>query len=60
MIDDELVLNIPNKSTIPCLTCKWGMHSFLAGYCLKYDLKPKEVYYESQPCEKYEKMDKLK
>ena len=56
MIDEELVLNIPDKSTIPCLTCKWGMHNFLAEYCLKYDLKPKSVYYESQECPNYEKI----
>ena len=55
--DEELVLNLPDKSTIPCLTCKWGMHNFLAEYCVKYHLKPKNVYYESEECPNYEKID---
>ena len=56
--DEELTFKIPDKSTIPCLTCKWGMHSFLASYCIKYNLKPKEVLYESKSCPKYEKYKK--
>lgn len=56
--NEELTFNIPNKSTVPCLTCKWGMHNFLATYCIKYNLKPKEVLYESKPCSKYEKYKK--
>jgi len=58
MIDEneELTIQLPDKSTIPCLTCKYGLVNFLATYCSKFDLKPKEVYYESKPCPKYEKM----
>ena len=57
---DELVLNIPDKNSIPCLTCKWGMHNFLATYCVQYNIKPKAVYYENKECPKYEKIvDKL-
>lgn len=52
--NEELVLDLPNRETIPCLTCKHGMHNFLALYCLKYDLKPKNVYYNSEECENYE------
>lgn len=56
MENDELILNLPNKETIPCLTCKWGMHNFLAEYCVKYQLKPRKVYFESAECENYEKI----
>ena len=55
--NDELIINLPNTDTIPCLTCKWGRHDYLAMYCVKYHLKPKNVYYESEKCEKYEKFD---
>lgn len=54
MNDEELNLRLPNSETIPCLTCKWGMMNFLAEFCFKYKLKPKEVYFESKPCEHYE------
>jgi hypothetical protein len=40
--------------TIPCLTCNWGLHNFIADYCLKYDLKPSDVYYESKLCNCYD------
>lgn len=54
---EEIVLNIPDPKTIPCLTCKWGMHNFLANYCVKYNLKSKDVYYENAECPKYEKIE---
>ena len=53
-MEDDLILNIPNRKTIKCLTCKWGLHNFLAEYCVKYELKPRDVYFESADCEKYE------
>ena len=56
MIKEEVLFDLPDKSTIPCLTCKWGMHNFLAEYCVKYQLKPKNVYYKSEECDKYEKI----
>ena len=46
----------PDANKIPCLTCKWGLHNFLAEYCAKYDLKPKDVMYENKECPKYEKI----
>lgn len=52
--DEDLTLELPNKETIPCLTCKWGLHNFIALYCVKYELKPKNVYYKSEKCDKYE------
>ena len=58
--DDAPVFQLPNMETIPCLTCKWGLHNFIADYCLKYDLKPSDVYYESKPCDCYEPRDKIK
>ena len=56
MDDDELTLNIPDPKTIPCLSCKWGIHNYLASYCAKYHLKPKDVYFENAKCPKYEKL----
>ena len=56
--NEEIILNIPDPKTIPCLTCKWGLHNFLAEYCVKYKLKPSNVYFESQDCEKYEPIEK--
>ena len=52
--DNDALFQLPNPETIPCLTCKWGFHAFLAEYCVKYELKPKEVLFESKDCEKYE------
>ena len=58
MIDEEnLILRIPDKKTIPCLTCKHGAVNFLAVYCTKYKLKPNSVYYESKECENYEPIE---
>lgn len=54
---EQVILNIPDPKTIPCLTCKWGMHNFLAEYCVKYAIKPSKVYFESQDCEKYEPIE---
>ena len=54
LLEDGLTLELPDKESIPCLTCKWGLHNFIALYCIKYDLKPKDVYYKSGKCEKYE------
>lgn len=51
---EKLEFDGANPKTIPCLTCKWGLHNFLAEYCVKYELKPKTVYFGSQECEKYE------
>lgn len=56
MENEKIVAHIPNPETIPCLTCKWGKFNFLAGYCIKYDLKPSKVYYESEKCEQYEEL----
>lgn len=55
---DKLILNLPDAKTIPCLTCKWGLHNFMAEYCVKYDLKPSSVYYENAECENYEPIKK--
>ena len=52
--DEQVIFNIPDSKSIPCLTCKWGLHNFLAEYCVKYELKPNSVYFESKDCEKYE------
>lgn len=52
--EEELLLNIPDAKSIPCLTCKKGMHNFLAMYCLAYKVKPSKVYYENVECEHYE------
>ena len=58
MEEKDLTFNIPDKKTIPCLTCKHGMINFLAMYCAKYKVKPNNVYYNSEPCENYEPIDK--
>ena len=55
--DENILFNIPDAKSIPCLTCKWGMHAFLAEYCLKYKIKPNEVYFENKDCEKYEPIE---
>lgn len=52
--DSDILLQLPDAKNIPCLTCKWGMMNFLAEFCFKYELKPKEVLFESKECEKYE------
>ncbi|MCR4661698.1 MAG: hypothetical protein K5765_06865 [Clostridia bacterium] len=54
MEEEKVVLNIANKKTIRCLRCKKGMHNFLALYCLAYDKKPDDVYYESADCSEFE------
>lgn len=53
----ENVFYLPNPEKIPCLTCKHGLHNFLASYCLKYELKPNGVYFDNKPCEKYEPIE---
>lgn len=60
MEKEEIVLNIPDRKTVPCLTCRKGMHNFLAYYCLAYNLKPKEVLYENQQCPNYEPIEEEK
>ena len=55
--DNDILLRIPDAKTIPCLTCKWGMHNFLAEYCVKYKIKPDAVYYDNADCEKYEPIE---
>ena len=58
--DDALVFQTPNPERIPCLTCKHGLHNFLASYCLKYELKPNSVYFDNKPCEHYKPIDENK
>ena len=58
--DDVPVFQLPNLETIPCLTCKWGLHNFKAYYCVKYNQKPHDVYFESKPCKLYEPINKTK
>lgn len=55
---EELSFQLPNRKTIPCLHCKWGAMNSLASYCVKYDLKPSEVYYESKECPNFEPIKK--
>lgn len=54
-MEDELKVVLPNEKEIACLTCKWGKHNYLAEYCVKYNLKPKNVMFENKECDKYEK-----
>ena len=61
MIDEaneELQLKLVDPSKIPCLMCKKGMHNFLAMYCLAYDIKPSEVYYDNAECPNFEPIEK--
>ena len=55
-MDDELTFKMPDPKTIPCLSCKWGIHNYLTSYCAKYHLKPKDVYFDNAKCPKYEKL----
>lgn len=54
---DKEGIVMPDKETLPCKDCKWG--KWLVKYweisCAKYKQKPYDVYYDSQPCPKYEK-----
>lgn len=57
--DDDLLLKLPDKNKIPCLNCKYGLLDYLCIKCQKYpECKPKEVYYDNQPCPKQEKIVK--
>ena len=40
---EQLILEIPDANSIPCLFCKWGKHNYLAMYCLKYNKKPSNI-----------------
>lgn len=54
---DEVLFRLPDPNTIPCLNCKWGCIDYLAIRCVKYpDCKPYSVYYDSEPCEKFEEL----
>lgn len=53
-MEEEIILNIPDKKKMPCLSCRKGLHNFLAMYCLAYDIKPSDVYYENAECPNYE------
>lgn len=55
---EEIIFKIPDKNNIPCLTCKKGMHNFLAMYCVAYKTKPSDVYYENAKCPNYEPIKK--
>ena len=47
---DEDILKVPDKKTIPCLNCKKGKFNYLAMYCLAYDKKPDEIYFDNVEC----------
>ena len=53
--DDIMDVRTCDAETIPCKNCKW---SFLFGAtnssCGKFEFKPHDVYYDSQPCPKLE------
>lgn len=51
--DETIILEIPDKKNIHCLTCFWGQHNFLASYCVKYKSKSKEVYFKNAKCPNY-------
>ena len=53
---DELLFRAPDPKTIPCLKCKWGRLDYMAIHCMKYSLKPKDVYYENADCDNFEKL----
>ena len=54
---EQLILEIPDANSIPCLFCKWGKHNYLAMYCLKYNKKPDDVYYKNAKCPNFEKLE---
>lgn len=48
-------IKLPNPDTIPCKDCKWGkICFFLDKACTRYANKPDSVYYDSEPCPKFE------
>lgn len=52
--NEKMILDVPDRKTIPCLKCKKGRFNYLAEYCQAYDKKPREVYYQSKDCPNFE------
>lgn len=51
MEDNELEFLLPNRKNIVCKNCIYGQHNYMSSFCVKYKLKPKEVYYKGDNCE---------
>lgn len=49
----------PNPNKIACRNCKWALNGAIKCNCLKYSLKPHNVYYENENCEKFASKKKL-
>lgn len=55
---DEIVFNTVDRKNVPCLTCWYGLHNYLAINCVKYEMKPSEVFYNNQKCPNYKPIKK--
>lgn len=55
---DEIVVEMPDNKNIPCRTCIFGQHNYLAMYCAKYKHKPADVYYQNGDCPFYTPLTK--
>ena len=51
--EEGLTFLLPNRATIPCLHCKWGAFNACAFHCVKFEMKPTEVYFESKDCPEF-------
>lgn len=50
---DFLEFSFPNYEKIQCKNCKYSNGTILRT-CLKYQVKPRDVYYENAECPKFE------
>ncbi len=60
-LNDEMSIQMCDEEHLPCKTCKWArLAGPLCGSCSQFKNKPEDVYFNGQPCPKYEEYKNVK